>query len=236
MILEDVLKPLLSQELEELIKTIYDEEITPKEFVDSIATSREETISLIKQKENVYGYFLWAKEEEVDEEENKILQSVLSIEDLVFIPTFAELEEKAEIVSLIESKARDLKCDLIELSIPSQSFSFISLFLESGKYELSSLRVSKELERKTEFVKIFTDVKNEFSPQLIELLVSKNETYQLELIEEPTDYKKILEGGFKPEIVSLIFDLEDVNTDELFEKINDIAEWQEFSITLLSFL
>ncbi|UJG40479.1 MAG: hypothetical protein K9W45_11660 [Candidatus Heimdallarchaeum aukensis] len=236
MIVEDVSKPLSSTELAELIHVLYSKEISVKEFVDSIKTSRDETISLIKHEDVVHGYFLWAKDEEIDEEENKVLQSIFTIEDLVFLPSFENLEVKGELVSIIEEKARSKGCNLIEISIPSQSFNIISIFLESNKYELTSLRVSKELERKTEFVKIYTGIEKYIKPQLVELLVSKEGIYQLELIEEPSDYKNILERGFNPEIVSLIFDLEEKNTDELFEKINEITEWQEFSITLVSYL
>ena len=55
--------------------------------------------------------------------------------------------------------------------------------------------------KKTEFVQIFNTVSKGIKPEIIEVMVSKNEMYHLELIEEPLDYRKIIEEGYEPEIV-----------------------------------
>jgi hypothetical protein len=67
-------------------------------------------------------------------------------------------------------------------------------------------------------------------------MVSKNGSYQLEIIEEPTDYRKLLEQGYNPEIISMVFYIEDEAIEESMKSINSITEWQEYSISLVKMI
>ncbi|MCK4971761.1 MAG: hypothetical protein KAS52_00435, partial [Candidatus Heimdallarchaeota archaeon] len=95
---------------------------------------------------------------------------------------------------------------------------------------------TKELQKRTEFVSIYNNANEKIKPEFTEVLVSKNDSYQLEIIEEPTDYKKLLEQGFNPEIISMVFYIEDEAIEESMKLINNITDWQEYSISLVKMI
>lgn len=236
----EVKNPKTSQELEKLVKSLYGNEITIEMFVDSTLEDKNAKISLIKSGEKFTGYLIWLKEREVEEEDDeangkKTVINIYSIDEIVLLPEEQTEERAKELVQDLDEDIKKNDCSIAELTIPSQSFWLIPVLVNEGLFNVAILRVSKELEKKTEFVQIFNKIQEGIKPEIIELMVSKEGAYQLEIIEEPTDYKKILESGYSPEIVSMIFNVEKNKEEELLENVNQIVEWQEYSFSLVKY-
>ncbi|MCE7747257.1 MAG: hypothetical protein GPJ51_02600 [Candidatus Heimdallarchaeota archaeon] len=237
----EVKNPKTSQELEKLVKSLYGNEITIEMFVDSTLEDKNAKISLIKSGEKFTGYLIWLKEREVEEEDDeeangkKTVINIYSIDEIVLLPEEQTEERAKELVQDLDEDIKKNDCSIAELTIPSQSFWLIPVLVNEGLFNVAILRVSKELEKKTEFVQIFNKIQEGIKPDIIELMVSKEGAYQLEIIEEPTDYKKILESGYSPEIVSMIFNVEKNKEKELLENVNQITEWQEYSFSLVKY-
>ncbi len=232
--------PKSSNELENLIKKLYGSEISTEMFVEATLEDKKARISLIKTGEEDIGYLIWLKEKEVeeaDEEEGgkRTEINIFAIDEIVLLPSEQNEERAKEVVQNLDEEIKKNNCSLAEITIPSQSFWLIPVLVNVGLFNVAILRVSKELEKRTEFVQLFNKIQEGIKPELIELMVSKDGTYQLELIEEPTDYKKILESGYSPEIVSMIFNVEENKEKELLDKVKEITEWQEFSFSLVKY-
>ncbi len=237
----EVKNPKTSKELEKLVELLYGNEITIEMFVDSTLENKNAKISLIKSGEKFTGYFIWLKEREIEEEDEeeasgkKTEINIYAIDEIVLLPEEQTEERAKELVQDLDEEIKKNDCTIAELTIPSQSFWLIPVLVNEGLFNVAILRVSKELEKRTEFVQIFNKIQEGIKPEIIELMVSKEGAYQLEIIEEPTDYKKILESGYSPEIVSMIFNVEKNKEEELLGYVNQIAEWQEYSFSLVKY-
>ena len=170
------------------------------------------------------------------EEETKEKVKTLVIDEIVILPDFHKPETAKELIGDIDDLSKNKECSMIEMTLPSQSFWIIPIFIQEGEYVTSALRVTKELQKRTEFVSIYNNSNEKIKPEFTEVMVSKNGAYQLEIIEEPTDYRKLLEQGFNPEIISMVFYIEDEAIEESMKLINSITEWQEYSISLVKML
>ena len=215
-------------------------EISIEMFVEATLEDKNAKISLIKTEDKHIGYFIWLKEKEIEEEDEeeggkKTEINIFAIDEIVIIPEEQSEEKAKKVVQELNEEIKKNECSIAEITIPSQSFWLIPVLVEVGSYNPAILRVSKELEKRTEFVQIFNKVQDGLRPELIELMVSKEGVYQLELIEEPTDYKRILESGYNPEIVSMIFNVEENKEEELLDEVNQITEWQEYSFSLVKY-
>ncbi len=232
--------PNSSEELGNLLKKLYGSEISTEMFVEATLEDKNARISLIKAEEEDIGYLIWLKEkeiEEADEEEGgkKTETNIFAIDEIVLLPSEQNEERAKEVVQNLDDEIMRNNCSIAEVTIPSQSFWLIPVLVNVGLFNVAILRVSKELEKKTEFVGIFNKIQEGIKPEIIELMISKEGTYQLELIEEPTDYKKILESGYSPEIVSMIFNVEENKEKELLEEVNQITDWQEYAFSLVKY-
>lgn len=222
------------EELKIVLETLYGKEISTDEFIDSAIVSRNAQINLIRLDKNNIGYIIWLVEiEKEEEEEIKRDIKTLVIEEIVIILDYRDDNTIKQLLLDIDDLATKQKCSNIELTLPSQSFWLIPLFVQEGGYSSSVLRVSKELAKKTEFVQIYNTINEGIKPELIEVMVSKNDTYGIEIIEEPSDYKRIIEQGYNPEIISMLFYIEDENLEVLLKEINAITDWQEFAFSLI---
>ncbi len=233
--LKELLKPETSTELEQIVAKLYGEQVSIKELIDSTSASKKVSISLCLVKEVVIGYLIWMLEVEVEEETKKKIKTLV-IDEIVILPDFHKIETAKELLVGIDDLSRNKECTMIEMTLPSQSFWIIPVFVQEGDYVTSALRVTKELLKRTEFVSIYTKANEKVKPEFTEVMVSKNGSYQLEIIEEPTDYKKLLEQGCNPEIISMVFYIEDEAIEESMKLINGIAEWQEYSISLVKMI
>jgi len=235
---QELKNPISSKELQTLLSEIYGDQVTTEIFIDATLDNKDAKLSLISSNNNICGYIIWLIEKEVEEDEDsgkKTITSILAIDEIV-VRVCDQVQNMAEeIIKGIEELVKENKCSIVEITLPSQSFWMIPILTTLGEYRVAILRVSKELERKTEFVGIFNKVQEEPKPEIIELMISKEDIFQLEFIEEPTDYKKIIEGGYNPEIVSMIFNVEENMGEELLNKVNEIAEWQEYSFSLIKY-
>jgi len=235
----EVKNPKTSQELEKLVKELYGNKITTEMFVDATLEDKNAKISLIKSGEKFTGYLIWLKEREVEEEEEasgkKTEINIFAIDEIVLLPEERTEERAKELVHDLDEEIKKNDCSIAEVTIPSQSFWLIPVLVNEGLFNVAILRVSKELEKRTEFVQIFSKIQEGIKPEIIELMISKEGAYQLEIIEEPTDYKKILESGYSPEIVSMIFNVEKNKEEELLDNVNQITEWQEYSFSLVKY-
>jgi hypothetical protein len=232
--------PKSSKELENLIQKLYGSEISTDMFVEATLEDKNARISLIKAGEDNIGYLIWLKEKEVEEEDEeeggkKTEINIFAIDEIVLLPTEQNEERAKEVVQNLDKEIKKNDCSIAEVTVPSQSFWLIPVLVGVGLFNVAILRVSKELEKKTEFVQIFNKIQEGIKPDIIELMISKDGSYQLELIEEPTDYKRILESGYSPEIVSMIFNVEENKEKELLEEVNQITSWQEFSFSLVKY-
>ncbi|MFW9852367.1 MAG: hypothetical protein ACFFDS_05465, partial [Candidatus Thorarchaeota archaeon] len=196
--------------------------------------SRNAQINLICLNEDNIGYIIWLVETEKEEDEEiKKEIKTLVIEEIVILSDYRNDDIVKQIISDIDILANQQTCPNIELTLPSQSFWLIPFFIQEGEYSSSVLRVSKELAKKTEFVQIYNTINEGIKPEFIEVMVSKNDTYGIEIIEEPSDYRRIIEQGYNPEIISMLFYIEDENLEELLKSINAITDWQEFAFSLV---
>ncbi|MHA1551282.1 MAG: hypothetical protein ACTSUP_02135 [Candidatus Heimdallarchaeaceae archaeon] len=225
-------KPEASTELEQVVTKLYGTQVSVLELIDSTSATKKASISLFMEKEEIIGYLIWMLEIEVEEESKEKIKTLV-IDEIVILPDFHKLETAKELVGDIDTLSKSKECSMIEMTLPSQSFWIIPIFIQEGKFVTSALRVTKELQKRTEFVSIYNNAKEKIKPEFTEVMVSKNDSYQLEIIEEPTDYKKLLEQGFNPEIISMVFYIEDEAIEESMKSINGIAEWQEYSISLV---
>ncbi|MCK5409027.1 MAG: hypothetical protein KAJ30_02075, partial [Candidatus Heimdallarchaeota archaeon] len=225
-------KPEASTELEQVVTKLYGTQVSVLELIDSTSATKKASISLFMEKEEIIGYLIWMLEIEVEEESKEKIKTLV-IDEIVILPDFHKLETAKELVGDIETLSKSKECSMIEMTLPSQSFWIIPIFIQEGKFVTSALRVTKELQKRTEFVSIYNNANEKIKPEFTEVMVSKNDSYQLEIIEEPTDYKKLLEQGFNPEIISMVFYIEDEAIEESMKSINGIAEWQEYSISLV---
>lgn len=230
--LKKLSKPEASTELEQVVTKLYGKQVSVLELIDSTSATKKASISLFMEKEEIIGYLIWMLEIEVEEESKEKIKTLV-IDEIVILPDFHKLETAKELVGDIETLSKSKECSMIEMTLPSQSFWIIPIFIQEGKFVTSALRVTKELQKRTEFVSIYNNAKEKIKPEFTEVMVSKNDSYQLEIIEEPTDYKKLLEQGFNPEIISMVFYIEDEAIEESMKSINGIAEWQEYSISLV---
>jgi hypothetical protein len=222
------------EELKTVLETLYGEEISTEEFIESAIVSRNAQINLICLNEDNIGYIIWLVEVEKEEEEEiKKEIKTLVIEEIVILLDYRDDNTVNQLLLDIDNLANKQSCPNIELTLPSQSFWLIPFFIQNGGYSSSVLRVSKELAKKTEFVQIYNTVNEGIKPELIEVMVSKDDTYSIEIIEEPSDYKKLLEQGYNPEIISMLFYIEDENLENLLKEINAITDWQEFAFSLI---
>ncbi len=231
----DLKKPLESEELKELLISLYGSEVSVKDFVETSLASKDENLSLIQIDEKIIGYCVWEVEIDKDEDDGEE-KRILVIDELVIKQSDNSKNDSNAITKELEKKAKLLKCSLIDLSLPSQSFHLVPFLAEQKTFELSALRVTKELTKKTEFIQIYNKIGEDLSPQLIEVMVSKDDAYHLELIDEPSDYKSILEKGYNPEIISMIFEVEENNINEVIEKVKTIAEWEEYTLSFIAYL
>ena len=235
---QELKAPISSKELQSLLTELYGEQVTNELFVEATLESKSAKINLISFEEQICGYIIWLIEKEVEVDEDsgkKTTTTILAIDEIVIRATDQKKETAEEIIKGIEDIVKKNKCSIVEITLPSQSFWLIPAFTTDGGYRVAILRVSKELERKTEFVGIYNKVQEDPKPEIIELMISKDDAFQLEIIEEPTDYKKILEAGYNPEIVSMIFHVDENTGEELLNKVNDLAEWQEYAFSLLKY-
>jgi len=233
--LKKLSKPEVSTELEQVVAKLYGEQVSIQELIDSTTASKKASISLFLEKEEIIGYLIWMLEIEV-EEETKEKVKTLVIDEIVILPDLRKLETAKELIVDIDNLSRNEECTMIEMILPSQSFWIIPIFIQEGEYVTSALKVTKELLKRTEFVSIYNNANEKIKPEFTEVMVSKNDLYQLEIIEEPTDYKKLLEQGFNPEIISMVFYIEDEDIEESMKLINSITEWQEYSISLVKII
>lgn len=229
---KDLRNPKTSQELNSLLKTLYGNQVSNKELVDALLDSKKSIISIIEFKAQSMGYIIWfVDEEQIEDDEEK--KYTLVVDEIVCSLEHRSIELAREILENIEEIAKKNSCSYIEITLPSQSFWLVGIFRKEGSYDSTSVRVSKELAKKTEFVQIYTNIIKEFKPELIEVMVSKNDAFHLEIIEEPKDYKSILEQGFTPEIVSALFDINIDDIESFVNKIKGITDWQEYNFSLV---
>jgi len=222
------------EELRDVLESIFGEQISTEEFIDSAIVSRNAEINLVGLDEKNIGYVIWFVEtEKEDEEETGKIIKTLVIEEVVILFDYRDENTIKLLLFDIDDLATKQTCSNIELTLPSQSFWLIPPFVQEGGYSSSVLRVSKELAKKTEFVQIYNTINEGIKPEIIEVMVSKNDTYGIEIIEEPTDYKRIIEQGYNPEIISMIFYIEEENLEELLKEINTITDWQEYAFSLV---
>ena len=233
--LKKLSKPESSTELEQVVAKLYGEEVSISELIDSTTASKKVSISLFLEKEEIIGYLIWMLEIEVEEETKEKIKTLV-IDEIVILPDFHKPETAKELIGDIDDLSKNKECSMIEMTLPSQSFWIIPIFIQEGEYVTSALRVTKELQKRTEFVSIYNNANEKIKPEFTEVMVSKNGAYQLEIIEEPTDYRKLLEQGFNPEIISMVFYVEDEAIEESMKLINSITEWQEYSISLVKML
>ena len=223
-----------SKELKLLLENLYGDHLTIQELVESMITAKNAKLSLIEHQDGAIGYLIWLTETEKEEEEEEItIIKTLVVDEIVILQQHQDLEVAKPFISELDNLAKEKECKSIEITLPSQSFWLIPIFIQEGGFTSSVLRVSKELMKKTEFVQIFNTVSKGLKPEIIEVMVSKNDMYHLEIIEEPLDYRKIIEEGYNPEIVSMIFYVEDEKMEDKLKQINDISEWQEYSFSLV---
>ena len=230
-----VKNPVDSSELKEIISILYGEQVSIQELIESTLTSKNATLSIINQNNTNLGYVVWLIETEIDDETSEKTMTLI-IDEIVVLPDFHNAETALELILDTDTLAKAKDCSMIEITLPSHSFWLIPVFIEEGKYITSALRVTKELEKRTEFVQIFNKSNESIKPEFIEVMASKAGDYQLAIIEEPKDYRKLLEEGSNPEIISMIFYLEVESVEESMKKINSIAEWQEYSISLVKMM
>ncbi|MHA1202713.1 MAG: hypothetical protein ACTSQ4_09345 [Candidatus Heimdallarchaeaceae archaeon] len=233
--LKKLSKPETSTELEQVVTKLYGEQVSVLELIDSTSATKKASISLFLEKEETIGYLIWMLEIEVDEESKEKVKTLV-IDEIVILPDFYKLETAKELIVDIDTLSKDKECSMIEMTLPSQSFWIIPIFIQEGEYVTSALRVTKELQKRTEFVSIYNNANEKIKPEFTEVMVSKNGSYQLEIIEEPTDYRKLLEQGYNPEIISMVFYIEDEAIEESMKSINSITEWQEYSISLVKII
>ena len=62
------------------------------------------------------------------------------------------------------------------------------------------------------------------------------DAFQIEIIESPKDYRSIIENGYNPEIVSMVFYIEEEKMEETIQEINNLCEWQEFAFSMVKIL
>ncbi len=229
---KDLRNPKTSQELNSLLKSLYGNQVSNKDLVDALLDSKKAIISMIEFKAQSMGYIIWfVDEEQIEDDDEK--KYTLVVDEIVCALKHRSIELAREIIENIEEIAKKNSCSYIEVTLPSQSFWLVGILRKEGSYDSTSVRVSKELAKKTEFVQIYTKTINEFKPELIEVMVSKNDAFHLEIIEEPKDYKAILEQGFTPEIVSVLFDINIDDIESFVNKIKSITEWQEYNFSLV---
>ena len=235
---QELKSPINSKELQNLLNELYGDQVTTEMFVNATLENKESRLSLISSGDQICGYIIWLIEDEVEEDEDtgkKTTTTILAIDEIVTRVCDQKQEIAEEIIKGIQEIVDKNKCSIVEVTLPSQSFWLIPIFTTVGGYRVAILRVSKELERKTEFVGIFNKVQQDPKPEIIELMISKGDDFQLEIIEEPTDYKKIIEEGYNPEIASMIFNVDEDMGEEILKKVNEIAEWQEYSFSLIKY-
>ena len=232
MTLRELSNPQTSKELQDVLKELYGEDISPQDLIDTAFLTKKAKINLVEQKSENIGYLIWFLEKEKDEESEKTIDSLI-IDEIVIMKTHHNIATASQLIQDVESIENKNKVSNIEITLPSQSFWLIPSFIEEGGFSSSMLRVSKELAKKTEFIQIYSAIEKGIKPELIELMISKNDTYQLEIIEEPKDYRGVIENGFTPEIVSMLFYVEDVNMEKTLERINSITDWQEYTFSLI---
>ncbi|MCG3220645.1 MAG: hypothetical protein H7641_04630 [Candidatus Heimdallarchaeota archaeon] len=232
MTLHELSKPQTSTELKDLLEELYGEDISPQDLIDTAFLTKQAKINLVEQNNDKIGYLIWFLEREKDEESEETIDTLI-IDEIVIMKTHNNIEVANLLIQDIENLEKKNKVSNIEITLPSQSFWLIPSFIDEGGYSSSMLRVSKELAKKTEFIQIYNTIEKGIKPELIELMISKNDTYQLEIIEEPKDYRSVIENGFTPEIVSMLFYVEDVDMEKTLERINSITDWQEYTISLI---
>jgi hypothetical protein len=232
MTLRELSNPETSQELQDVLKELYGEDVSPQDLIDSTFLTKKAKINLVEQNNEKIGYLIWFLEKEKDEESEKTIDSLI-IDEIVILKTHHNIDTANQLIQNVENIKDESKVSSVEITLPSQSFWLIPSFIDEGGYSSSMLRVSRELAKKTEFIQIYNTIEKGIKPELIELMVSKNDTYQLEIIEEPKDYRSVIEGGFTPEIVSMLFYVEDVDMEKTLERINSITEWQEYTFSLI---
>jgi len=226
-----------SEELKLLLENLYGDHLSIQELIESMITTKKAKLSLIEHQSEIIGYLIWLTETEKEEEEEEVtIIKTMVVDEIVFLQKHQDLEKAKHFINKLENLAKEKECKSVEITLPSQSFWLIPIFIQEGGFTSSVLRVSKELMKKTEFVQIFNTMSKGLKPEIIEVMVSKNETYHLEIIEEPLDYRKIIEEGYNPEIVSMIFYVEDEKMEEKLKQINDITDWQEYSFSLVKSL
>ncbi len=232
--LKHITKIESSDELKQLLENLYGDHLSIQELVESMITAKNAKLSLIEHQDRIIGYLIWLIETEKEEEENKVtIIKTIVVDEIVFLNQHQDIEIAKPFIEELVNLAKGKECKSIEITLPSQSFWLIPIFIQEGGFSSSVLRVSKELMKKTEFVQIFNTVSKGVKPEIIEVMVSKNDMYHLELIEEPLDYRKIIEEGYEPEIVSMIFYVEDEQMEEKLKQINEITDWQEYSFSLV---
>ncbi|MBY8999800.1 MAG: hypothetical protein KGD64_02700 [Candidatus Heimdallarchaeota archaeon] len=233
--LKNITKPESSKELKHVISTLYGDQVSSQELIDSTVAAKKASISLIEENNESGGYLIWLVETEVEEETKEKIKTLV-IDEIVLLPDFQTVETAKTLIESMDDLAKKEECTMIEMTLPSQSFWIIPIFIQDGEYATSALRVTKELQKRTEFVTIYNSSNESIKPEFVEVMVSKNDAYQLEIIEEPMDYRKLLEQGFNPEIISMVFYIEEDSIEESMKKINSIAEWQEYSISLVKMM
>lgn len=232
MTFRELSNPQTSTELLNILKELYGEDILAQDLIDEAFLTKQAKINLIQQNNNDIGYLIYFIEKEKDEESEKSIDSLI-IDEIVILKAHHNIETANQLIQDIDSIKDSIKVNNIEITLPSQSFWLIPSFIDNGGYSSSMLRVSKELAKKTEFIQIYNTIEKGIKPELIELMISKNDTYQLEIIEEPKDYRSVIENGYTPEIVSMLFYIEDVDMEKILEQINAIADWQEYTFSLI---
>ena len=232
MTLRELSNPQTSTELLNMLKELYGEDILPQDLIDEAFLTKKAKINLVVQNNKDVGYLIWFIEEEKDEDSEATIISLI-IDEIVILEAHQNMDTAHQLIEDIESIKESKKINNIEITLPSQSFWLIPIFIDTGGYSSSMLRVSKELAKKTEFIQIYNAIEKGIKPELIELMISKGDTYQLEIIEEPKDYRSIIENGFTPEIVSMLFYIEDVDMKEILKQIQEITDWQEYIFSLV---
>lgn len=232
MTLRELSNPQTSTELLKILQELYGEDISPQDLIDEAFLTKKAKINLVEQNNQDIGYLIWFIEEEKDEDSEETLISLI-IDEIAILKTHHNIETANQLIQDIDNIKDSKKINSIEITLPSQSFWLIPSFIDNGGYSSSMLRVSKELAKKTEFIQIYNSIEKGIKPELIELMISKGESYQLEIIEEPKDYRSVIENGFTPEIVSMLFYIEDVDIEEILKEINAITDWQEYIFSLI---
>ena len=104
------------------------------------------------------------------EEETKEKVKTLVVDEIVILPDFRKPETAKELIEDIDNLLRNKGCSMIEMTLPSQSFWIIPIFVQEGEYVTSALRVTKELQKRTEFVSIYTNVNGKIKPEFTDTL------------------------------------------------------------------